>query len=121
MSTRGELMASGMPGLQATQIGQHPLLNQKATGSTKATALALNGGSLVVFTTVSSGTGCLLPAAVGAPAVVIYNGGSNALAVYSTGTDVINALTANASFSVTNGKAALFFPAGVNWVANLSA
>ena len=120
MATRGELMASGMPAGQAVQIGQHLSTALKALGTTKATALVLVG-SAAFFATVSSGTGAQLPQASGSPAVAVYNGGSNALLVYTTGTDTINALTANAGFSVTNGKSGLFVPAGNSWVAALSA
>lgn len=122
MTTSGRLMAAGMPAGQATQIGgeQHTAL--VAAGTTKAGALALaDTGGLYVFTTVSSGKGALLPPAAGAADVSIYNGGSNSLLVYANGTDTINALTAGASFSVTNGKAAIFKSGVTQWVATLSA
>ena len=120
MSTPGELMAAGLPAGVATQIGNSKQTALKATGSTKAGALILTG-TFAIFTTVSSGTGALLPPAVGSPPLVVYNGGSNALLVYANGTDTINALTAGASFSVTNAKSAVFTPAATQWVANLSA
>ena len=120
MATRTELMHASMPWGAATQIGQEPSTGLVAAGTTKATALVLVG-SLCVFTTVSSTKGALLPPASGSPMVVIYNGGANALSVYANGTDVINSNSAGAAFSVTNGKSAMFTPAGVNWIANLSA
>ena len=120
MSSRGNLMAAGMPWGQAVQIGSSLATALKATGSTKAGALAL-AATMNVFGTVSSGTGASLPPASGSAMVTIYNGGSNALAVYTgNSTDVINALSAGASFSVTNGKSAFFIPHDGQWIANLS-
>jgi len=120
MAQASELMAAGMPAGQAVQIGVTGATGLQATGSTKATALVLTATNNI-FGTVNSGTGALLPPASGAPTVTIYNGGANPLLVYSNGTDVINSNSAGASFSVTNGKAACFDPAGNQWVANLSA
>jgi hypothetical protein len=120
MTTAGELMAAGIPAGAATQIGFLKSTALKGTGTTKATALILTG-TFNVFTTVSSNTGALLPPAVGSPPVAISNGGANPLLVYANGTDIINALSAGASFSVTNAKSCVFFPAGNQWIANLSA
>jgi hypothetical protein len=122
MSTPGELMATGVPAAAAVQIGQANHTSLKATGSTKAGALVLQDqGGAYVFATVSSSTGALLPPAAGAAITAIYNGGSNPLLVYANGTDTINALSAGASFSVTNAKSAYFVPSKNTWVANLSA
>lgn len=120
MSSRGNLLAAGMPAGQAIQIGSSLATGLKATGSTKATALQLSA-SVNIFGTVSSGTGAQLPPASGSPIVGVYNGGSNTLAVYSdNATDVINALSAGAAFSVTAGKSAFFLPHDGQWIANLS-
>lgn len=120
MSTPTELMAAGIPAGPASQIGQSAGTGLVAAGTTKAGALVLTAG-LNVFATVSSSKGCLLPPASGSPAVVIFNGGANALSVYAAGTDVINANSAGAAFSVTNAKSAVFIPSGNRWVATLSA
>jgi hypothetical protein len=121
MATRSELMALGMAGPLAAEIGSSKATALKALGSTKATALVL-AATVAIFGTVSSGTGAMLPAAAGSPPVSIYNGGSNALLIYTANTlDTINALSAGAGFSVTNGKSAIFWPAGNIWTANLSA
>lgn len=121
MSTRGELMSAGMAAGLAKQIGSSSGTTLKATGSTKATALTLVA-TANIFTTVSSGTGAALPQAAGAPLVAVYNGGSNAVLIYTGNTtDTINALSAGGSFSVTNGKSAIFWPAGNLWTATLSA
>lgn len=119
-SSPGRLLAAGMPAAQAAQIGSSDAINLTATGSTKAGALPLVGG-LNIFTTAALNTGGMLPPASASPWVNVYNGGSNPILVYTgTSTDVINALSAGASFSVTNGKCATFIPAGNRWIANLS-
>ena len=120
MSTVTELMAAGVPAGAASQIGSTAATGLVATGTTKADALTL-AASVNVFATVSSSKGALLPPAGGAPMVAIFNGGANALSVYANGSDVINANSAAAAFSVTNAKSAFFIPAGNRWIANLSA
>ena len=104
----------------AVQIGASSGTALVAAGTTKATALALVA-SVNVFATVSSSKGALLPPASGSPIVAIYNGGANALSVYAYGTDVINAGSAGAAFSVTNAESAFFIPSGNRWIGNLSA
>lgn len=121
MSTVAELMGAGVPAGVASQIGSVLATGLTAAGTTRADALQLAASSNV-FTTVGSSTGAKLPAPSGSAPVVIYNGGANALAVYSySTTDTINALSAGAGFSVTNAKSAIFWPAGSRWVAVLSA
>lgn len=120
MSTPAELMATGMPGAQAAQLGSDLGTALVATGSTKAAALVLVA-EVNIFATVSSGKGALLPGAGGSGPVTIYNGGANALSVYAAGTNTINAGSAGAAFSVTNAKSAIFWPAGSKWVATLGA
>ncbi len=120
MTTRSALMAAGIAALPASMIGADQATGLVATGTTKATALALVGG-VNVFATVSSSKGGYLPPANQSPAVAVSNGGANALSVYTTGTDTINSLSAGAAFSVTNAKTAIFYPAANKWVAILSA
>lgn len=88
-----------------------------ATGTNQATALALPAQTNR-FGTVAAGTGCTLSpttTAAGAPYALpanasvtqtIYNAGANALLVYPAagGTETINALAANAGFSLPAGK-----------------
>ncbi len=120
MSTPSELCHTGMPSALANQLGTSRGTDLTATGTTKATALVLVA-NMNIFTTVSSTKGALLPGASGQGPVIISNGGANALSVYATGTNTINALSAGAAFSVTNAKTAIFWPSGSRWVAVLSA
>src|SRR5579859_7310510 len=122
MTSTRDLMAAGMPAGQANQIGMDKATGLVAAGTTKAGSLALTA-DVCVFATVSSGKGASLQPSSGAAAVAIYNGGSNALLVYTAiGTsDVINGNSANGGFSVTNGKSAIFMATDGQWVANLSA
>lgn len=120
MTTTSELIAGGMSWPLAGRLGTDLTSTLTATGSSKTDALQLTT-SANVFTTVAASTGARLPAASGSPPVAIFNGGASALSVYASGTDTINANSAAAAFSVTNGKAALFIAAGNKWVGNLSA
>lgn len=118
MASQTELMAHGMAWGLARGLGDDaPASALVATGTNQATALALTS-SLNSFATVAASTGAVLPSAQNKPDYLIYNGGASALTVYPNGTATVNGAT---SFSVTNGKAALFRPAGLNWIAILSA
>lgn len=120
MSTPTELMAAGLAALVASQIGTGANITLTASGTTKANGLQLKSG-MNVFTVVSSGKAMVLPPAGGSAPVLIVNGGANSGSLFSSGTDVINALTAGAAFTVTNAKIALFFPAGNRWAGGLFA
>jgi hypothetical protein len=122
-------MAAGIPGEAAQQLGMTSASGLlTATGSTYAGALPLTA-AFVVFGTVASGAGAVLPFAEGQPETVVYNGGTNALTVYPQATEFINAGTVGASFSVTAAKGAIFVPGKRNdqapavggWIVNLSA
>lgn len=118
MATKGELMRGGLPAEIAQLLGFDYATGLTATGSTQADALQLLA-NLNVFTTVAVSTGALLPSATGTAPCVIYNGGASPLTAYPAGTQTIN--NAATSFSVTNAKAAVFFPHGNTWLAILSA
>ena len=54
--------------------------------------------------------------------IEVYNQGANALAVYPPGSEIINALSASASFAVGAGKAATFRKVSATaWVSLLGA
>lgn len=120
MATKGELMRSSLPWEAATMLGNDITLSATAAGTVQGDALALVA-SMTVFTTVGSGAGAILPSATGVGTYSVYNGGSNALAVYPATGEIINGSSANSSFSVTNGKSATFIAHGNRWIANLSA
>lgn len=128
MTSPARLMAAGMPGGQAAQIGLDSAWNITATGSTAAGAYVMVA-DFTNFGTVASGTGAILPYAEGSPEQAIYNGGVSTLTVYPQPTEFINGGTVGQSFSVGAGKSAVFYP-GKNasvtpavgaWIANLSA
>jgi len=78
-----------------------------AAGSTQATALAL-GADTNDFTTVGSGTGAILPPMSAGDEVFVFNGGANALLVYPPVGGTINALAANAGYSVATATPSCF-------------
>lgn len=121
MSTVAELMAGGLPSMAASQIGNTASTGVAAAGTTKATATVLAASALVIIATCPSNAGVILPPASGSAPIPMFNGGANSCKVYANGTDVINASSAGAAFTVTNAKGALFTPAGNRWVGNLSA
>lgn len=110
MTSSTRLMAMGMAGGLAQELGIDSATGLlTATGSTIAGALLLNA-DFNLFGTVAASTGCQLPAAESQPEQVIYNGGVSALTVYPQATEIINAGTAGAGFSVAAGKGAVFIP-----------
>lgn len=119
MASKAVLMASGMPAMQASKLGYDAASSAlTATGSTQVTALVLTG-NYAVFGTVASSTGAILPA--GNEPFIVINGGVNALSMYPPVGGAINGGTANAAFSVTAGKTALFINSGTAIAAILSA
>lgn len=120
MAHKDELVGEKVAPSLAAILGDDIAISLVATGSSQADALSL-AASVSKFATVASNTGAILPTASGKGKYCIYNGGANALKVYPAVGETINGGAANASFSVTNGKAAMFVPCGQTWIAFLSA
>lgn len=128
MTSPARLMAAGMPAGQAAQIGQSSTFALVGTGGTKAAAVALTGGVNIIATCASAGVAAFqLPLSEASPEIVVENDGASSALVFAGGsTETINALSAGASFSVTNAKRAIFYPCSKSatvrgWVAILSA
>ena len=133
MSSPARLMAAGMAAPLANQLGtpSTPAAGLVGTGATKAAAVALIAGLNVIATVASAGVAAFqLPLSEASPPVIIINGGASPALVFAAGTtETINALSAAASFSVTNGKTAIFWPGKKNsvtpatglWAVTLSA
>ena len=116
MAAAENLMAGGIPATLAKQIGlEIAVTGLVATGSTQAGALALTS-NFSVFATVAANTGCIVS---GDKDSVISNGGVNPLTVYPPVGMNFNGGTANAGFTVTNGKTGLFLPARGGTIAAL--
>lgn len=120
MAHKDELVGSKIAPSLAAVLGDDLNTGLTATGSTQGTALSLSS-SVSKFTTVSASTGAILPNASGKGEYAVYNGGANPLSVYPATGETINGGAANAAFTVTNGKAAVFKPVGQTWIAILSA
>ena len=73
-----------------------------AAGTTQATATAL-AKQKNVFSTVAAGAGAILPNAGAGVRITIINRGASALLVYPLIGGIIDALAANAAFSVAAG------------------
>lgn len=83
-----------------------------AAGTTQATATALSK-QVNLITTSTSGAGVILMALVfvagACVEILVMNAGANALLVYPPSGSLINALAANAAFSIAAGAAARFY------------
>jgi hypothetical protein len=81
-----------------------------AAGSTQGTATAIPlGQDLSVFTTVASGTGCILPAGLSAgEEYAVANHGLNALAVYPPANGYMGTAAQNVAYSLAAGKTGYF-------------
>ena len=89
-----------------------------AIGSTQANAFPLNNNTQNEFTTVGSGTGCILPMAYPSPPsqISVFNAGSNALAVYPPLGGTINGGTVNAPYSLAAGTGLTYWASSLsNW------
>lgn len=120
MALTKSLMGLGMEANKASSLGfiGDEATSLTATGTTSSDALQLTSG-INQFGTVASGTGCILPSQGGMAAVI--NNGANALLVYpGTGRQINNGTATTGSYSVANGKTAIFIHAGLRWLATLS-
>ena len=101
------LMGIGMPG----PLGRVLLGDLEdfvgATGTTQADAYEIGYG-VTRFTGVNSGTGGVLPAGTIGDEILVINAGSNALSIYPNSGSSINALSANAAFSVATASSTMF-------------
>ena len=103
-----KIFAAGLAGPLAAAMLQDVVQNATAAGTNQATAYAIVN-ACVMFTTVASGTGAILPSTA-APSdfVWIYNRGANALLVYPpVGAQILVGGT-NIPFSIAAGTPALF-------------
>lgn len=100
----------------------------KANGSGLSGAGTTQGTATVIanqtneFTTVAASSGAILPSPEQGEFIYVANAGANALAMYPASGHTINALAANAPFSLAAGKNAVFWAATASkWYCNLSA
>jgi hypothetical protein len=98
-----------------------PSVAVAAAGSTQADAAALTLGTLNVVSAADGTKGVKLPAAAPGDVVRVYSSAAtNALKVYAQTGGAINAGAANAAFSQTAQKVAVFeCTNGTDWVALL--
>ncbi len=123
MALTKNLLGLGMPPHLANALGfggdPAEASGLVAAGTTSADALQLTTG-INILATVASGAGVTLPAGVGMCAVI--NGGANAVLCYpGTGKQINNGTVTTGTYSVANGKTAIFITAGgARWIATLS-
>jgi len=110
MAQSRKIVASGIPGPSALIIVGDGITAQAGAGSTQATATPLQA-DVNAFSTTASSTGAILPRLNAGDSVIVRNGGANDLLVYPAVGGTINALAANAGYSVTAGNTAVFFAA----------
>lgn len=113
-------MAASAPSALASKIGfDTPAATVAAAGSSQATATSLTSNFSIVT---SGGAGGVIITEKHAPtAVAVASGAGGTITVYPPVGGTINSGSANAGFAVAVGKQALFIPAGLNWIAILSA
>ncbi len=129
MTSPARLMAAGMPAAQANQLGTPTQYGLVGTAATRATGVQLIAGVNIIATCASAGVAVFqLPASEASPPVIVENDGASSALVCSLAgtTETVNALSAGATFSVTNAKRAIFWPCQKSatvrgWVAILSA
>lgn len=118
------LQTNGQPGAYQQQTTTGAVADTRttsnaltATGTNRATALALPS-NLNRFTTVAASTGASLPAATKPGQIVtVYNAGASPLQVYALGTDTIDTIAGATGVPLTNALRCQYtcFAAGI-WV-----
>lgn len=95
-----------------------------AGNNSQALAVPIRGEiNLITTSSATASTGVRLPAGVEpGDDLVVFNGGASTTLVYPATGGVINALSANAGFSMAAGTRARFIAtSNLNWIALLSA
>jgi hypothetical protein len=110
---RGQSVPTAPKGNEWLYAGKTGL---SAAGSTQGTATAIPlGQDLSVFTAVSSGQGCILPAGIGPnEEYAVANHGANALAVYPPSGGAMGTASTNVAYSLAAGKTGYFVCVGPN-------
>lgn len=117
MGSVRSMMGAGLPAAAAVAIGSGTFATGLTAAGTSVTdALALTA-DFNVLTTVASSTGAKLPDVEVGSAIVVVNGGSNALLVYPpTGSQLNNQTVSSAGRTVGAGKAGIFIRgSAVHW------
>lgn len=99
MTSQNRLTVSGISAITADAIQGTTASALVATGSTQGGALPLPA-DICKFGTVGSGTGALIPPSNSGDSGSVFNGGANALLLYPPVGGTINALSANAGYSI---------------------
>jgi len=116
MSYPSRCMGVGMAAALTEQVCGDVQDNVTAAGSTQGTATLVTGAHVIV-TTAAASTGVILPPAELGAEVTVKNLGANALLVYPATGGAINALAANAGFSIAAGGQGRFLGRNnINWV-----
>jgi hypothetical protein len=97
--------------------------NLIATGTNRATALALSASTIINrLTSVVSGTGVILPTSLAGFRIIVINAGSNPVTVYAAGGETIDGTAGATGYSLANGKTCEFLCASSGaWHKKLSA
>src|SRR5574341_1060959 len=117
-----KVFGSGLSGLAVQAICQDAATSISAAGSNQSTATALTSADNEV-TTVSSGTGVVLPsAATAGDTITVFNAGANSLKVYPVSGQMINSLPANQAVVLPVNTGCLFkLISSTRWFGVLSA
>lgn len=99
MTVQARLVVAGMSAVEAQADVGTVANNLTATGSSQATAVTL-GADFNRFTTVAASTGCIIPPLNPGDTIQVFNAGANALSLYPPSGGIINALSANAAYSI---------------------
>ena len=104
------LMSAGFSPSEALRVvgSNFPNGGLTAVGTTKATALLLTDVDNYISVVSASGKGVELIALDQGDECNVYNGGANAMFVYSNGTDTIINHSANAGFNIPTFKSCSF-------------
>jgi len=122
MALARNIMKGGWSAGNAKAVNGQVATALTATGTTLATALALQADTNVLGTAAAS-TGVSLPSAEIGDSCEVYNGGANSVTVYPDATaNQINALTAGAGFLLgVNTSCYCRKITSTRWIAYLSA
>jgi hypothetical protein len=121
MSIPSRILSAGNSPLSTISIAGDAATGLVAVGSTQATALQLSAVYNAITTSAAS-TGVILQPSEAGARVVVYNASGQTISIYPPVSSQINALSANAAYTVATAKTVeLIAMSSTQWVTILTA
>src|SRR5215471_4244894 len=118
MPSAAQLMATGMPALQAQALASGPITTITPAGASQGTATQIASPAVILATAAAAGV--ILPPSFGQGEITVYNNSGNTQNIYPASGETINVLTANTAITLATAKSMNFTAGDKGWISLLS-